>query len=284
MTSKFTVKQTDKNACVVNIKAKESKSWEQWFLLSSDRHHDNPKTDQKLEKFHLDQALERNAGIIDAGDLLCLMQGRFDKRSSKSSVRPEHQVDDYFDAVIEDAADFYEPYAHNWISMGYGNHDLAIKQRLETDPIQRLAGILNARTRSRVLTLGYTGWIVFKFDSGKHFVKTLWFNHGSGQGAMVTKGAISAAREREYVNADIMLSGHNHQQWEQWTKRLHITRRGKVVEKDCVYVKTPTYKRDYTGIEGFSTLKGLGPRPMGAYWLKFYFRDGDIRFNVVKAD
>ena len=40
------------------------------------------------------------------GDVLCLMQGRYDPRGSKASVRPEHQVDNYLDAVISTAAEF----------------------------------------------------------------------------------------------------------------------------------------------------------------------------------
>lgn len=40
-----------------------------WVLLSFDRHHDNPKSDNRMERRHLEQARERNAIIIDGGDL-----------------------------------------------------------------------------------------------------------------------------------------------------------------------------------------------------------------------
>ena len=62
-----------------------------WVLLTSDRHHDNPHCNQELEKKHLDQAVEREAVIIDYGDLFCAMQGKYDRRHSKDDIRPEHQ-------------------------------------------------------------------------------------------------------------------------------------------------------------------------------------------------
>ena len=78
-----------------------SNGWKQYILLTADRHHDSPKTDQKLEKMHLDQALERNAPIIDVGDLFDAMQGREDRRRSKRESRPEHAKDEnYFDIAV----------------------------------------------------------------------------------------------------------------------------------------------------------------------------------------
>ena len=55
--------------------------WQQWFLLSSDRHHDNKMCDRRLEQQHLDLAAEREALICDFGDLFCAMQGKYDPRS-----------------------------------------------------------------------------------------------------------------------------------------------------------------------------------------------------------
>jgi len=57
-----------KNVLVVDLPMKRSTSWEQWIMLSSDRHHDHMMTDQALEKRHLEKAVKRNAYIIDNGD------------------------------------------------------------------------------------------------------------------------------------------------------------------------------------------------------------------------
>jgi hypothetical protein len=57
---------------------------EQYFLLQSDVHWDNPQCDRTMLKRHLDLALKRNAPVIDIGDFFCAMQGKYDKRSNKS--------------------------------------------------------------------------------------------------------------------------------------------------------------------------------------------------------
>ena len=89
----FTTEQTAPN--VITVRMKPVSGWTQRFLLSADRHHDNPHTDQALERRHLEEVLTSGAGIIDLGDLFCAMQGKFDKRSSKNDLRPEHKSGDY---------------------------------------------------------------------------------------------------------------------------------------------------------------------------------------------
>jgi len=49
------------NPHVLDITMNHEKDWEQWFLLSSDRHWDNPHSDWELQKKHLDLARKRNA-------------------------------------------------------------------------------------------------------------------------------------------------------------------------------------------------------------------------------
>ena len=58
------------NPHVLDIEMDYKKGWEQWFLLSSDRHWDNPHSDWALQKEHLDLARERNAKVLDFGDLM----------------------------------------------------------------------------------------------------------------------------------------------------------------------------------------------------------------------
>ena len=80
-------------------------------LLISDIHWDNPKCRRDVLKRHLDQALEEDAVIIFNGDTFCLMQGKADPRKGKQDILPEHNVYNYFDAVVEDAVNWFKPYA-----------------------------------------------------------------------------------------------------------------------------------------------------------------------------
>jgi len=59
---------------VLNVKFENiSTGWEQYILLSSDRHHDSKWTDRDLELEHLEKAKERNAYVIDVGDMFDVM-------------------------------------------------------------------------------------------------------------------------------------------------------------------------------------------------------------------
>ena len=82
----------------------------QRFLLLSDLHWDNPLCDRALLKKHLEQAKAAEAPILVFGDLFCAMQGKYDPRSSKASLRPEHQVPNYLDALVDTAVDFFDFY------------------------------------------------------------------------------------------------------------------------------------------------------------------------------
>jgi len=248
-------------------------SEERYFLLRSDAHSDNPQSNIDLQIKHLEEAKKRKAGIIDTGDLMCLMQGSWDPRKSKSKVRPEHNVDNYLDSVINWCADLYEPFAHNWVLQGMGNHEASILKRHETNVIERLASRLRDRTGAAFPVTGYTGWCLFQFKIGKTQTQSirLWHTHGIGGGG-VTKGLPQAARERAYVeNADIMISGHTHDQFSTRDVRLRLNSMGTVEQRSLLTLKIPTYKDEYqTGVAGWHIETGKPPKPLGAYWLRFF--------------
>ena len=80
-----------------------------------------------------------------------------------------------------------------------------------------------------------------------------------------------------------------HRSWVQEYVKLRLNLAGRFERRQGFYVKCPTYKDGYgQGIEGFETEKGHGPRPVGAYWLRFYtYSDqGDMKIGmqVIKAD
>lgn len=260
---------------VVKVYLDCKKKKEHWFLLRSDAHHDNPHCDQALEKKHLDEALEREAGIIDAGDLFCAMQGKYDKRSSKSDVRPEHQNGEYLDSLVNTAAEFYEPYAKNIVALGYGNHETSILGRHETNLTERLAQALRTKTGALVPVTGYTGWVRFNLDGGggHRTSRTLWHMHGYGGGGPVTQDTIQAQRQNAYIEgADIMLSGHVHQRWLQENIKQYIDNYGEAKQRSAWYVKAATYKEEYgSGVGGWHVGTGKPPKPLGGWWLKLTY-------------
>lgn len=119
----FTWSKKDPGVTVVNIPFNKNKNWKQSFLLCSDRHWDNPHSDRKMQEDHLNEALERKAGVIENGDMFCGMQSRFDKRGSKSSIRHEHLDDCYLDRLVETCADWWSPWRKLLVLCGEGNHE-----------------------------------------------------------------------------------------------------------------------------------------------------------------
>jgi predicted phosphodiesterase len=270
-----------------------NKNWEFWALLVSDQHHDNPKARHDLERKHLQQAKERGAAIVSCGDQLCLMQGKYDKRANKSALRPEHQVDNYLDAVVETAADFYQPFAFNFVCFGVGNHEKSIEQRHETRVIDRLVGVLNDRTGSHIHVGGFSGWVVFSFNmggagkQGRSVRVVLHYDHGYGGGGAVTSDMIQHHRRSVYLpDADIVISGHTHDAWMRELSRVRLSTSGVVRHDVQTHIKLPTYKEEYgDGYGGWHVETGKAPRPLGGWWVRFYFDrpTGRVLYEVVRA-
>ena len=276
-------KATKRSRAVLYIETPWDKGFRQEFLLTADRHWDNPQSNWELQEKHLQQAQEKGVGVLDFGDFFCAMQGRYDKRSNKSKLRKEHQTDDYLDSLISTAVDFFDPYSKNLIMISHGNHETAILKNHETDLTKRLCrGLSNP-----VFNMGYSGWVIFAFKHKGHTeLKKLWYIHGYGGGGPVTKGVIQTNRRASYVSADLIVTGHIHESWALDVPRIECSNDGRVIHKEQLHVQVPTYKDEYAdGHEGWHIETGKPPKPVGATWLVFSKEDADapIVLDVRKA-
>lgn len=259
--------------------------WEQWFLLSGDRHHDNLHSDHKLEKRHLEEVKVRGALILDIGDLACAMQGKWDPRKSMAQCPPELKVDNYLDTLTEYNASFYLPYAKHFAMLSPGNHEDSILNRHQVDLTAQLAARLTA-AGSPVQVGTYRGWVRFLFTANKtqRHSANLHYTHGYGGGGPVTKDVIQAARQLAYLaDADIILSSHTHDTWHVPVARECLSNNGHPVLKTVDALKLGTYKQEFTGT-GWVASKGLSPKVLGAYWLRFYLYANEIRREFRRAD
>ena len=287
---KVTTERISPQVLDINVEFKNRGDLNQWFLLSSDRHWDNPHSDWKLQKKHLDQAKERNAKVLDFGDLFCVMQGKYDRRASKSNVRPEHQNDNYLDSVVNTAVDWFSPYADMFALISEGNHESAIRRNHETDLIERFVSALNYKNDTHLTKGLYTGWVRFRFirtSSGKKGtsrVLNLNYTHGYGGGGPVTKGVIQANRKSVYLpDADFCVSGHIHEHWLMTQPRERIAHNGRCYIDEQVHVCLPTYKEEYLIGQDFHRERGRPPKPLGAYWIRFYMERDDVKYEFIRA-
>jgi len=266
-----------------------SAGWEQWVLLSADRHHDNIHCDRAFEKRHLEQAKERDAIVLDFGDLFCAMQGKYDPRSSMDDIRAEDVGEDYLDRIVSHAARDYAAYAANWLLIGQGNHESNIRKRHGTDLISNLVHRLNADHGGRCHVGGYGGWVRFMFTAHgtRRSSIALKYHHGAGGGGAVTRGVIQTNRQAVYLpDADIVVNGHTHDSWYVPLARERLGSTGKVYRDLVHFIRVPGYKDEYNdGSGGFHIEKWGPPKPIGAAWLRLWFdpTPGRVEIEVIGA-
>ena len=266
----WTLKQTDSNVLEVRCVYKAGDEFN--FLLQSDVHFDSPKCQRKLYFKHLEEAKKRKAGIFTHGDFFDLMQSRNDRRRTKGSIRPEHNNDTYQDSVISDSAEKIKDYAEHFIMFADGNHETAVVKNIEINPLANLCLRLNAQYGGNTYHLPYQGFVKFVFahEGGGSIKKFILAYHHGNWGGVITKGTLSVSRFASiFPDADMVVSGHTHDQWLVMHEQIKLTAKGKSVQKTQYHVKTPTYKQEFSKGSGWAVEKITMPKSLGAWFLKF---------------
>jgi hypothetical protein len=255
------------------------------FFLGSDFHYDNPKCQRdKLHK-HLDYVAERNGKIFVFGDFFCMMQGKYDPRSSKKDIRPEHNTSNYIDAVIEDTIEKFKDYPISLISKG--NHELGLLNRLETDVIKRFVDGTNLYKgpEEKVYAGGYHGFIKFVLHRNGANVKTylMYYHHGLW-GGVVSRGFQAYSRYGVVTDADFVVSGHTHDRSLAEIMRYDITKTGNLLLRPQYFIKSGTYKEEYAVATSWAVEKLGVPKNIGGWYLEIKGTDRDnisIKINMT---
>lgn len=284
----YTTKLGDPGVLMTQFTGPLAPDWEQWVMLSSDRHFDSAYCDRKLMRDQLDKAIDLDALIIDVGDFFDAMQGKFDPRRSYTGLRPEYKVEAYLDEIVEDAANFLAPYASRFLLIGRGNHDSGVLKNVGTDLISNLVHRLNVEHGGNIMAGGYGGWVRFLFQIGEVGMRrslNLKYFHGSGGGGPVTRGVIQTNRQAVYLpDADIVVNGHTHDAYVVPISREKLSTHGRMSQDLVWFVRTPTYQQDYKfGVGGWHDERGGPPKPKGCAWLRLY-RDRDEIRSEVRLD
>ena len=266
------LEQLNRNVHRINFDYDYNEKNNQSVLILSDLHWDNPHCQRKLLKRHLDYALENNIPVFINGDFFCLMQGKYDPRKRKNNIRLEHNVDNYLDAVIQDAVKWWTPYKDILTVIGYGNHETCILRIQETDPLQRFVDIFNYENKTKIYRGCYCGWLIltFKYSKGRE-TKTykIKYFHGSGGGGVVTKGTIQNNRIMTMVQgADCIVLGHVHELYQMYYKTETLNVRNNIELKDVLHLRAGTYKEEYDGgYMDYHVERGRPPKPTGCFEL-----------------
>lgn len=198
----------------ISIDYSGKKNRAHYFFLCSDLHMDHELHDKDLLDKDFKEAVKNNARIFINGDLLDYIMLGDSKRYVKSND-PFPKRNDALNCIIEFAVDRLKDYADYIDIIGVGNHEISVIKYNNFDPVLEIIRRLNAEHRSKTLYPiahgGYTGFILLQFiGPAKHRARySIWYNHGVGGSAPVTKGAIDLAR-RQYIDANIIWLGHKH--------------------------------------------------------------------------
>jgi len=238
------------------------------ILVLSDLHWDSAKCQLDQLKRVFDEAKEIGAPILLLGDTWDAMQGKYDPRASQEDLRPEFRGNNYLDLLVDEAFEWFKPYASNLALISYGNHETSISKRHEVDLLQRFAGLMR-REGSPLLVGQYWGFVVLGCEtSGKTVsIHRIHYSHGSGGGGEVTRGIIDWSRTRGMYEADIFLAGHIHRRNMEENIMTRVTARGCVDQIRQLFLRSSCWKDESTG-SGYHVQKGRAARPIGGWWLE----------------
>ena len=259
------------------------------FLLASDIHLDNPKCKRDLLKKHLKQVQGVGGHALFFGDVMCLMQGKKDRRGSKGSIRPEHLGGNYFDLVFSETAEWLSPFSSTILMMSDGNHETAVLNNQEVDPLGNVVRLMRERYKSPVEHMRYQGWIWFTFyrsgETREHSSRrcALFFHHGAW-GGVITKGTLGGGRYASIApEADILINGHNHERTIVSHPCYRLNNSGKQRVSHRWHVQTGTYKEEFEDGAGWAVERIVMPKSLGGVWLKLWPTHEGVEISLEPA-
>jgi hypothetical protein len=278
---RWSVEHHGRNVHAVKIARPNCRDFSQWILLIADNHIDSTAARNDILTRLLAEAVQRDAVVIGVGDQLDLMQGVADKRGSKAALRSTLLSDNYFDRVIDQAADLLAPYASHIAVLADGNHETSWRRFHESCPTTNLVRAIKDRAHSPVGAGGYGGWIVFQIKLGNlNMTYRVRYQHGTGGGnSPMTMGMLDARRMYSWIEgADSIIISHNHASNVAGIAREYLsTQNGiyKVETRYADFIRVGTTKAAWEksmGAAGWEVEKGFGPSPIRQKWVRLYLQ------------
>ncbi len=230
------------------------RSTEAGITLMSDLHLGATHVDYKRIERDLKDALEHGDRILINGDVFDFILPSDHKRFSPDALHSRLRGRrDILNACLEWAVEMFTPYAHLIDMVGIGNHETSVEKHHSADIVAMLCDRLSAIAGRTVSYGGYTGYVDYRFRRGGPSSDTrrlvIYYHHGTGGQAPVTKGLIGFHRSSTWVDSDIIWHGHRHNRLVDMTGlRLRCPLAGDSPTTDQqVAIMTGAYMVNYTG-------------------------------------
>ena len=225
-----------------------SKCKDFYFLLASDIHKDSEGFDEKRLRADFDEIKKLNGRIFINGDNVNAIVKSDSKRYVKSGDK--YANDGILNCITEELTDFYSEWVNYIDVIGIGNHEATIIKYHDYDIIRQVIINLNKLRDKKLQPIrhgGYSGFIRLSFHAAKKtscvYTYDIFYNHGQGGGAEVTKGMIGLQR-RQYVIADLIWLGHTHTAIQDNDMHMiYLDRNASIKERGRRGLITGTYKK-----------------------------------------
>lgn len=233
--------------------------------LMSDLHVGASQVDYKLIEREISEAKENGDRVLINGDLLDLILPKDHKRFSPTNLHPRISGrSDVINAAVMWAAELLAPVATQLDMLGIGNHEEVVTRYHGIDPtllvIYELEKIIREKKSDHQIHYGgYTGFVDYRI---RHLRKrkdpggeargggrwVLYYHHGSGAAAPVTKGMIDFNRKDTFVDASAIWMGHKHNNWNGKVEKLSCPMSGdQPTVKEVRHIMTGAYFSTYQG-------------------------------------
>lgn len=232
--------------------------------LISDLHIGANHVDYQMIEREISDAVKREDRVLVNGDILDLILPKDHKRYSPDSVHPRiGGRRDQVTAAIQWATELLSPAAHLIDMLGMGNHESAVEKWHGTDPVILLLYELEKYAKKRdpdhvIHYGGFTGFVDYRLrlsnnqnrkdgkERGARWV--IYYHHGSGGNAPVTRGLIDFNRRDTFIDADAIWMGHKHQSLSVKVEKIRCPRSG---DEPAIYevrhISTGAYFKTYSG-------------------------------------
>ena len=194
------------------------------YMLMSDLHIGSAHMDRELLRADLQWAKDNNAHVFIAGDVFDLILPKDHKRYTPEVYCKELRDggSNIINTSLKLGVSLLGPYAGCIDMIGCGNHETSVQKYHATDIVAMLIEQLSTKGKHQIRHGGYTGGISIPItpkvackgrENTFNNTRTLniYYHHGSGGAAPVSKGMIDFHRMATFVDrAHVLWCGHKH--------------------------------------------------------------------------
>jgi len=220
------------------------------LTLMSDLHFGAPNVDYGRMLEDLEAARQQGDRILLDGDIFdMILPGDIKRYVPEALATPLQGRSNIVNIIVQYAAEFLKPYATQIDMIATGNHEESVMKYHHVDPVQSLVHELNKNPGADVHYGGICGFVDYQVKaptaqerSGTRWRYLIYYHHGAGGAALVTKGMIEFNRMETWLDCDLIWIGHKHNRiLDATTKRVTLSAAGRIIERPFRAVMTGGY-------------------------------------------